>query len=37
LLRQRGDTEGSRKVFEEGAKAKLKKEADLGKMLQKRP
>jgi serine/threonine protein kinase len=33
LLRQRGDTENSRKVFEEGAKAKLKKEADLAARL----
>ena len=36
LLRQKGDLEASRVVFAEGAKAKQKKEADLGKMLQKR-
>jgi Flp pilus assembly protein TadD len=36
LLRQKGDVEGSRAVFEEGARAKQKKETELGKMLQKR-
>jgi Flp pilus assembly protein TadD len=36
LLRQKGDIETSRAVFEEGAKAKQKKEAELGRMLQKR-
>ncbi|HXK02482.1 MAG TPA: tetratricopeptide repeat protein, partial [Verrucomicrobiae bacterium] len=36
LLRQKGDVEGSRAVFEEGAKAKQKKEAELGRMLQKK-
>jgi Tfp pilus assembly protein PilF len=36
LLRQKGDLDASRAVFEEGAKAKQKKEAELGKMLQKR-
>jgi Flp pilus assembly protein TadD len=37
LLRQKGDMERSRKAFEEGAKVKQKKEAELGKMLQKKP
>jgi Flp pilus assembly protein TadD len=36
LLRQKGDIEGSRTVFAEGAKAKMTKDAELGKMLQKR-
>ena len=36
LLRQNGDIEGSRELFEEGAKVKQKKEAELGKMLQKK-
>ena len=36
LLRQKGDIEASRTVFAEGAKAKQKKEAELGKMLQKK-
>jgi Flp pilus assembly protein TadD len=36
VLRARGDDTGSRAAFAEGAKAKQKKEAELGKMLQKR-
>jgi hypothetical protein len=36
LLRQKGDLEASRAVFEEGAKAKQNKEAELGRMLQKK-
>ena len=32
----KGDEAGSRAAFAEGAKAKQKKEADLGKMLQKK-
>jgi Flp pilus assembly protein TadD len=36
LLRQKGDVEGSRKAFAEGARMKEKKEAELGKMLQRK-
>jgi hypothetical protein len=36
LLRQKGDLEGSRVAFEQGAKAKRAKDAELGKMLQKK-
>ena len=35
LLRAKGDDAGSRAAFAEGAKAKEKKEIELGKMLQK--
>ena len=35
VLRLKGDDAGSRAAFAEGAKAKSKKEAELGKMLQK--
>ena len=37
MLRQKGDVEGSRKMFAEGARMKEKKEAELGKMLQRKP
>ena len=36
VLRQKGDLAGSRAAFEEGAKAKTRKDAELGKMLQKK-
>jgi len=36
LLRQKGDLEASRAVFAQGASAKQKKDAELGKMLQKK-
>ena len=34
VLRQKGDVEASRQAFAEGARAKQKKETELGKMLQ---
>jgi hypothetical protein len=36
LLRQKGDLEGSRQAFAKGAQVKEAKEAELGKMLQKK-
>ena len=37
LLRIKGDAAGSRKAFADGAGAKRLKEAELGRMLQKKP
>ena len=37
LLRQKGDVAGSQAAFAQGARAKQAKEAQLGKMLQKKP
>jgi len=35
-LRQKGDVEGSKEAFAKGAQVKEAKEAELGKMLQKK-
>ncbi len=37
LLRQKGDIAGSQAAFAEGSRAKRAKEAELGRMLQKKP
>jgi Flp pilus assembly protein TadD len=37
VLRQKGDVEGSRQAFASGAKVMEKKDAELGRMLQKKP
>ena len=37
VLRQKGDIQRAAAILAEGARAKQKKEADLGRMLQKKP
>jgi cytochrome c-type biogenesis protein CcmH/NrfG len=36
VLQQKGEPEASRQAFQEGSRAKQKKDAELGKMLQKK-